>query len=228
MERDIVFFDIDGTLIDSRDSGRASFIRALELVFGWTDGIDYIKFTGATDLDVLDRIFTRYGKRLSEDDTGLFFAEMPRQLEMSFAANPPRVLPGVREVLEKLSACPEYIVGLVTGNIEPCARIKLAAAGIDHPFALGAFGHEHAERDEIARLALQRAEELLQPGDSVRRIVLIGDSPADVRAAKAIGAEALAVCTGHPCAEELAAAGADFVLEDLRDAASFFGLLNPA
>ena len=70
---------------------------------------------------------------------------------------------------------------------------------------------------------MQRAEELLQPGDSVRRIVLIGDSPSDVRAAKAIGAEALAVCTGHPCAEELAAVGADFVLEDLHDAASIFG-----
>ena len=215
MRKRVVFLDIDGTLIDSKNAGRAAFIRALHSAFGWTDDIDYIKFSGATDLDVLKKIFTRYQRKLSERDIELFFDMLPRELRRTCADNPPITLPGVREMLDELAMREDTLVGLVTGNIESCARIKLAAAGIDHHFPLGAFGHEHADRNEIARLALARAEGMLAPNESLGQVFIIGDSPADVAAAHAIGAFAVAVATGHPSAEELAAAGADLLVEDL-------------
>lgn len=219
MRKRIVFFDIDGTLIDSSDSGRAAFVNALHSVFGWTDSIDYIEFSGATDLDVLSRIFEHYGRKLTEADTELFFEALPQELERTCALRQPTALAGVLKLLESLAQIPDTLVGLITGNIETCARVKLAAAGIDHKFVLGAFGHEHADRNEIARLGLKRAERMLDSGDSIGEVFVIGDSPADVAAAKAIGARSIAVCTGRPTCEDLVAAGADVILKDLSEAA---------
>ena len=214
----VVFFDIDGTLVESGGAGRAAFISALHSVFNWTDNIDYIHFSGATDLDVLRQIFERYECELTEDDTLRFFDQLPVELEEAVLTHKVYALPGVAALLDQLAHDPDCIAGLITGNIESCARIKLAAAGIDHPFLLGAFGHEHADRNEIAKLAFQRACDLLPAGAEIGAAYLIGDSPADIAAAHAIGAHAIAVATGTPSYRELTDAGANTVLENLLDA----------
>lgn len=216
-EMTLLFFDIDGTMVDTCGSGRAAFINALHSVFGWSDSIDYIQFTGATDLDVLRRICNRNECELTEDEVARFFEQLPRELEKTILQNETTALPGVTELLSRLGEYPNVIIGLITGNIESCARIKLQAAGIRHHFILGAFGHEHGDRDEIAKLALRRAEDLLGPEQCIAASYLIGDSPSDISAAHAIGAHAVAVATGRPNATELVAAGADTVLEDLAD-----------
>ncbi len=211
----VVFFDIDGTILDSRHSGRAAFLKALHTAFGWTDDIDYIDFTGATDLDVISRVFANYGRVPTREDEELFFDVMPRELERTCRKTPPVLLPGVRCLLDTLAQRSDICVGLLTGNIEECAHIKLKYAGLDHRFDLGAFGHEHADRNEIARLALRRAELMHAHEGGIDKVFIIGDSPADVRAAQAIGAVAVAVATGTPTRQELAAAGADIVFDDL-------------
>jgi phosphoglycolate phosphatase-like HAD superfamily hydrolase len=197
-------------------AGRASFVRAFEQAFGWKDDLRRIRFAGATDLDLLHRLIREHGREPTPADEAAFFERLPVELERALAEPdraPARAFPGVVELLERLGRRPDCLLGLVTGNIESCAWIKLRHLGLHTPFTLGAFGHEHGDRNEIARLALQRAER--HHGGPFRRLFLIGDTPNDIRAAHAIGATAIAVATGGHPAAELHAAGADHVLEDL-------------
>ena len=213
--RVIVLLDIDGTLLHVHGAGRFAFARALAAVWGWEDDIHYINFSGATDLDVLHRILQRHGTPPLPTEIERFFETMARELQRAVQDRPVHLYPGVRELLEALSADARAVVGLVTGNTEAGARVKLRAAGLDNHFLLGAFGHEHADRAEIARLALDRARR--QPGAAEAPVFLIGDTPSDIAAAHGIGAVAVAVATGQHPAAELLAAGADVVYETLED-----------
>jgi phosphoglycolate phosphatase-like HAD superfamily hydrolase len=209
-----VFWDIDGTLLNVRGAGRRAFIRALRQTLGRDDDIAYIHFSGATDLDVLDQILRRHRLNASPDRIASFFAALADALRDEVALQPPVVCPGVRALLQAMESDGETVLGLVTGNTEACARIKLDAAGLHGPFLLGAYGHEHGNRSIIARLAWERARRHLDDPEAPR--VLIGDTPADITAARTIGARALAVATGQHPAAELRAAGAELVLPDLR------------
>lgn len=199
----LVLFDIDGTLLDLHGAGRKAFALALSDAFGWDDAIAYIQFAGATDLDVLDQIFRRYQRALTPADADRFFAVLPEKLRETAADVTPTVYPGAAELVETLAAHPQVIIGLVTGNIETCARIKLEKVGLHGHFELGAFGHEHGDRREIARLALARATSRLPAGTAFARTFLIGDTPSDIAAARHIGATAIAVATGHHGPDDL-------------------------
>lgn len=221
----LVLFDIDGTLLDTSGAGRRSFALALEAAFGWGAEAQSISFAGATDLDLLERIAGRRGAILAPDQVEDFFARLPATLRAALATEPPHVYPGVRELLAVLSAREDVHLGLVTGNIESCARVKLESCGLHGHFDLGAYGHEHADRRDIARLARARAEQRLN-GAAFRSCGLIGDTPSDIRAAQAIGAASLAVATGGFSAAHLQAAGATWVLDSLADTNRILGHLG--
>ena len=209
-----------------RGAGRRSFIQALETVFGWKDDIRYINFAGNTDLNVLQQVMQAHGRILTDADRDLFFRRLPIELER-FAVHAELILyPGVRDLLETLSARDDVVLGLVTGNIEACARVKLRQFDLHGHFVLGAFGDDHADRNEIARLALDRIRASLPEEVAIRRVVLVGDTPLDVAAAKAIGAQAIAVGTGKFDLAALGAAGADHVLATLADTPRVMGLLG--
>jgi len=211
----LVLFDIDGTLLDLHGAGRQAFALSLADVFGWEDEISYIKFAGATDLDVLDQIFRRHQRELTDADIESFFARLPVRLRETSANAEVTIYPGAIALVEALSKHPDITIGLVTGNIESCARIKLEKAGLHGHFQLGAFGHEHGDRREIARLAFNRAKAALPPGQSFTRTFLIGDTPSDITAAHHIGAISIAVATGQHTTDELTSAGANHVLTSL-------------
>lgn len=228
VEPTLVLFDIDGTLLDTHGAGRRSFARAITAVFGWQDDLGYIQFAGATDLDVLARIAARHGVALAREQEQAFLAHLPRELERTLRDTTPTPYPGVRDLLGALAADPRALLGIVTGNIESCARIKLESIGLHDHFVLGAFGHEHAERSEIARLAAQRAAASLPPGQRVAASFLVGDTPSDIAAARAIGAASIAVATGTHTRAQLHDAGADHVLDDLGDTPALLALLGLA
>jgi phosphoglycolate phosphatase len=228
MDVTAVLFDIDGTLLDMRGAGRAAFIQALKSVFGWQDDIGYINFAGNTDLNVLQQVMEHHGQSLTQDDCRRFFGQFPLELSRAAVGSELILYPGVRQLLETLSADDSIVLGLVTGNIASCARIKLEQFNLHHHFVLGAFGDEHAHRNDIARLALRRVEESLPPGQQIKGAFLIGDTPYDIAAAKSIGATAVAVATGRFTTEALLAAGADIALADLSDTAGVLAVLDPA
>lgn len=223
-----VLFDIDGTLVDMRGAGRLSFVRALKTVFGWDDDIPYINFAGNTDLGVLLEVAKHHGVTLSEEDRRKFFRQVPRELEQTVKEVQLVIYPGVAELLERLSARNDVILGLVTGNVAESARIKLQQFNLHHHFVLGAFGDDHANRADIARLALRRIENRMKDDDHLRACYLIGDTPHDVLAAKSIAATSIAVATGKFTEEELRKAGADHVLTNLKDTQAVLKIMGLA
>jgi phosphoglycolate phosphatase len=109
-------------------------------------------------------------------------------------------------------------VGLLTGNVRAGARVKLGHFGLYDHFAFGGFGDHHLDRDEVAREALAEVERRFNGRHSPERIWVVGDTPLDIRCARAIGARAVAVATGWHSEEELTAHGPDLFLTDLEDA----------
>ncbi len=220
-----VLFDIDGTLLDMRGAGRRSFVSTLKNVFGWDDDISYINFAGNTDLNVLQQVFAAHGRPLTSEAQTRFFERLPVELEQTAAQAQLILYPGVRELLERLSGDARVVLGLVTGNVAACARIKLKQFDLHSHFVLGAFGDDHADRSEIARLALRRVQ--AKAGrEPIEYLFLIGDTPHDIQAAQSIGAFSIAVATGKFDADALRTAGANRVLDDLSDTAAILRLLG--
>lgn len=209
--KQLVLFDIDGTLVDVRGAGRRSFIRALRDTWEIDDALDDVRFGGATDLGVLGQLRKRLDLDARRDAE--FFRNMERALGAELSAEKPLVYAGVHACLARLRADVDVVLGFVTGNAMRCAFVKVEQAGIDRSaFDVGGYGDEHADRNELAALARRRAESAQGHFD---RVVLIGDTPSDVAAAKAIGAVAVAVTTGHASREALEGCGADVVVDSL-------------
>ena len=221
----LVLFDIDGTLLDVHGAGRRAFAQAIEPVFGWKDNCEYVRFAGSTDLDILRQIAERHGHAPSRAEIDAFFERLAVELEKNMATATLTLYPGVRELLATLSDDPRALVGLLTGNIEAGAHIKLKHFDLHGHFVLGAFGHEHGDRCEIARLACQRAEQHAG-GKRITARYVIGDTPNDIAAARAISAVCIAVATGKFSAQTLLDSGADHAVEDLSDTRHVLGLIG--
>jgi phosphoglycolate phosphatase-like HAD superfamily hydrolase len=217
----IVLFDIDGTILRSGGVGRIAMERALTNVFGSPGSPDY-RYDGKTDRQIVRELMREEGKSDEEIDsrmTGLL-DEYVTGLhdELASRRTGVHVYPGVIELLDALEKQERVVLGLLTGNIEQGARAKLEAAGIDAGrFKVNAFGSDHEHRPELPAVAQRRARELLGIDVSGDRLVVIGDTPADIRCGESIGARAIGVATGRYSCDELASHGAYAVFETLAD-----------
>jgi phosphoglycolate phosphatase-like HAD superfamily hydrolase len=141
-------------------------------------------------------------------------------------ADPSGVLPGVEALLEELESQPGVSVGLLTGNFEAGARIKLGHFDLWKRFPFGAFGDDHDDRNALVPVALASARDAGVEAASPDRVVVIGDTPLDIACARAHGARAVAVATGSYSSDELQAAGADVVVPTLVDARSLMSFFE--
>jgi phosphoglycolate phosphatase len=220
VKRKLVLFDIDGTLLLSDGAGRRAIHAALEEV-----GVDLarasgIRFDGKTDPQIVTELLTACGHPVPEDPERIalvlekYVAWLERTLVL--AEHRARLLPGVLELLQALEVHPGVVLGLLTGNIVSGARLKLRAAGLDPDrFLVGAYGSDHARRGELPGIAARRAEPHFGRIPSGAEVVIIGDTPADVRCGESIGARAVAVATGGYTVEELELTGPHAVFPDL-------------
>ncbi|MDT5043050.1 MAG: hypothetical protein QOE51_4035 [Actinoplanes sp.] len=208
-------WDIDRTLLNGGGvAGRAwrsAFTEVTGLAWAATPN-----FGGRTDLDICAEVFATHGVTTCtpEDFFERYVAEV---LAVSHLfAEQGRVLPGVREVLERLGERDDVVQTLVTGNVPQVAAAKLAAFGLAAAFdaEIGGYGTDHSERAALVRRCRQRAEAKY---DEFFTLVVIGDTARDVAAALANDALAVGVATGTASMAELALAGAHAVLPDLSD-----------
>lgn len=216
MSATILLFDIDGTLIDGRGAGRRAMEAAMAAVCGHDGGLPGLRFAGMTD-----RAIARAGLRAAsrpDDDDDLqavldqYLARLPAEL----SATPPTTHPGVDALLGVLEGRAQLAVGLGTGNLEPGARLKLSPGRLWPRFAFGGYGSDAEDRAELLAAGIRRGAARLGEDPSACRVVVIGDTPKDVAAARAVGAQCLAVATSFFSVAELLAQGATWAVEDLR------------
>ena len=209
-------FDVDGTLLTTEGAARQSFGRAVRSSLGVDDDLRDIAFTGRTEPLILRDILTKHRRRFSDGDEARFWDAVFAAMRETLMAPRGRLLPGVPELLERIEREPGWVTGLLTGNMTQMARIKLARFGLEHRFAFGAFGEEAADRDALARVAVERIARRygVPPG----RCVVVGDTEHDVACARAAGARVVAVATGTQSRETLAPHAPDLLLEDLSHA----------
>jgi phosphoglycolate phosphatase len=213
----VFLFDIDGTLVSSGGAGKAAMERALETAFGVRVGEHGIPFSGRTDRAIGRDLFAHHALEESAVNWQRFLDDYLGHLPELLASCPGRVMPGIVALLEALAARADTALGLLTGNIRAGARIKLSHFGLFHHFSFGGFGDEHHQRDDVAREALAAVGSHLGTHIDLQDVWVIGDTPLDVRCARAIGARVAAVATGwHPLAE-LALSEPDVLLADLSD-----------
>jgi phosphoglycolate phosphatase-like HAD superfamily hydrolase len=217
----LVLFDIDGTLLNSHGAGRRAMEAAMGTIFGTTGSTAY-RYDGKTDRQIV-----REQMRAAGHDDAWIDSRMPDLLDSyleglrrELAAPDARVdaLAGVERLLEALLERDHCVVGLLTGNLEPGARHKLAAARIAwSQFRVGAFGSDHEVREELPAIAQARALAQFGREYTGSAVVIIGDTPADVLCGRPVGARAIAVATGHYTVDDLALHDPAAVFPDLGD-----------
>jgi phosphoglycolate phosphatase-like HAD superfamily hydrolase len=212
----VCLFDIDGTLIRSGGAGKAALEAALADL-GIPRISDEISLSGRTDRAILRDIFQVHGIADTLDNlrrvVDAYLAHLPHCLESA----PGQVLPGITALLELLEAREDIGVGLLTGNLRAGARAKLRHFCLDAYFGFGGYGDDHMDRDDVAREALAEVGRCYDGRVHPERIWVIGDTPLDIRCARAIGARAVAVSTGWHSRQELGEHAPDLLLDDLSD-----------
>lgn len=212
----LVLFDIDGTLV-AGGPAKEAFRRALLETYGTVGDFEGVSFGGKTDPQIARELLGGAGMEPDGIDEGLprLWELYLTHLEEGLAQQPMQRLPGVVELLEALRETGGFAVGLLTGNIEPGARLKLGSVELADHFGFGGFGSDHEERNALPAIALRRAREFAGVEFGARDAVIIGDTPLDVACGRSGGTRTVAVATGSFGTADLLACGADHVLEDL-------------
>lgn len=212
----LVLFDIDGTLIRTGGAGVKAFAKVFETEFKAVDGFERMKFGGRTDTGLVREFFGYHNIPATPDNFKRFFERYVFWLDHILRDSQTSVCAGVWEFIRGLRALPHPpLIGLLTGNIRLGAEIKLRHAGLWDVFVTGGFADDSEERDKIAAIAKERGSRLLKVELPGEQVVVIGDTPLDVRCARAIGAKVLAVATGMVPIEELASHKPEWAVKDL-------------
>ena len=212
----LVLFDIDGTLVHTGGAGTAAFTKTFAKEFNLHHGTEKMKFAGRTDVSLVREFFRIHGLAESPGNFEQFFEHYVFWLHHILEQNGGETCLGIREFIHDLQSLPNPpVLGLLTGNIRLGAEIKLRHFGLWEIFQFGGFADDHEDRNHIAIAALERGRRVLGKNLQPQEIVVIGDTPFDVRCGKFIGAKTLAVATGGAKLEELKLSTADWMVEDL-------------
>ena len=238
--RKLILFDIDGTLVLTGGAGIRAMNRACEELVGHPHALEGIPVAGRTDRIILTDVVTKAGHTL---DDGLldrlrdaYIANLRIEIEkpgrvQSFESLGPRggikaVMPGIRELLDILLARDDVFLGLLTGNFEAGARIKLEHFDLWKYFRCGAYGDDSADRNALVPFAVERARRCGLPDLDPVHILVVGDTPHDVACARAVGATAVGVATGGFSAQQLRDTGAHVVFETFEMPREFLRLVD--
>jgi len=220
--RRLVLFDIDGTLLSAGGVSARALEAALVETFGTAGPSSGYDYSGKTDPQIVRELMREAGfdDRAIEERRPLALERYRGRLAEWLGAEDVRQKPGVLELLAALEHEPGVELGLLTGNLEPCARLKLEPIGANRFFAFGAFGSDDEDRYRLVPVALARAREATGIAFEGREAVIVGDSVHDVLCGRGVGVRAVAVATGKTAAAALAGAGPDALVSDFSDTAS--------
>jgi phosphoglycolate phosphatase-like HAD superfamily hydrolase len=210
----LLLWDIDGTLISTGAAGHRAIARATAARFEGGD-LDGVEIAGRTDLGIGRQILSKYHAPVNDESVHSFLDLYVEFLEEELPRGKGRVLPGVLELLEDTATKSDITLGLLTGNLERGAKLKLEHYDLWRFFAFGAFADDHHDRNQLGAFALSRAHETTGIDFAPAQVDVIGDTGHDIACGKAFGARTIAVATGSWSREQLAEHNPDFLFDDL-------------
>lgn len=213
----LILFDIDGTLISAGGAGTRSLNKAFEEVLGIKDAFKNFEMAGKTDVQIIKEGLILKGIEPSTHLINDLIGSYLKNLSIEINNNSKHLKPGVKEFIEFIHYELKYPMGLLTGNLEKGARIKLEPFGLNYFFPIGAFGSDHEDRNQLLPIAVRRFFERFNNSLDFHQCVVIGDTPRDVACAKPYGAKVIAVATGPYSIEQLRTTDADIVVETLSE-----------
>lgn len=227
----LLLWDIDGTLIDSGGAGERALRLSLEREFGIADALNWLEWAGRTDIWIAREILDHHQLDASSENIDRFLNGYLTAVSEEMDNPKARVLVGVRELLAVVATHASAAQGLLTGNLERGAKIKLGHFDLWHYFSFGAFADDSELRDELGPHAVRRAAEHHRIPFQPDRVIVVGDTPHDIACGRAIGARTVAVATGKFSVDTLRPFKPDLLFADLSDRDTFLqqtGLgLNP-
>jgi phosphoglycolate phosphatase-like HAD superfamily hydrolase len=217
MRKKLLLWDIDGTMIRAKGTGKRAMNRTFREMFGVEDAFDNLSMAGGLDYNIIFSVFQEQAADVSRLPE--FFDAYCQTLktELSIA----ELMPGVLQVLQLAEQDARLHNALGTGNLEPGARIKLDLFALNRFFPVGGFSESIAERYQVLQTGVARARSHYREDFAPEQVIVIGDTVKDIEAARRIGAQVAAVKTGGGSHEELAAAKPDLLLDNLADATAF-------
>ena len=215
MEKRLLLFDIDGTLIQSGGAGVFALQRVLKDRCGIEDDLADIEIAGMTDSGIVVSILRKHQVAPSPENVGAFLDSYVHFLALELRQRSGAVLPGILGLLEKLKTRPQNVLALLTGNVSRGAKLKLDHYGLWQFFEFGAFADDHQDRNELGPFARARARKKHGQEFSAAQIDVIGDTPRDIACGKAIDARTIAIATGTWPRAKLSAHHPDFLFDDL-------------
>lgn len=219
----LFLFDIDGTLIVGHGVGRIALTQAMQEIFGTAGAYERYDFRGMTDPRIVRDLLLGAGisdESIQERLTACFDLYVDHLEALIANGHHVDVMPGVVDLVQALAARQDALVGLLTGNIERGARVKLRPTGLLPFFRVGAYGSDSADRRRLPAVARERAEALVGHPFPFEQLTIIGDTPLDIDCARSCGAVAVAVATGQHATDELAAHAPDHLFTDFSDVAA--------
>lgn len=225
----VVLFDIDGTLVLTGGAGMRAMNRACEELLGSREALNGIAVAGRTDWIILHDATAKTGHELTNHLLGALrdrYVELLREEIQHGGQGVKAVMPGVRPLLDALAARDDVFLGLLTGNFEEGARIKLEYFQLWDYFKCGAFGDDAPDRNALVPFALKRARDCGIAEVPPHHVLVVGDTPHDVACARAAGAVPIAVATGSYTVEQMRETGSEIVLDDLSDTAAFLEIVD--
>jgi phosphoglycolate phosphatase-like HAD superfamily hydrolase len=226
LEKKLLLFDIDGTLLTSGGAGERALRLGFREKFGIDDDLATVEIAGRTDSGIARRMLAAHGLPETPENLTAFFDGYLHFLAAELPVSPGRLLPGILSLLETLKARPNIVLALLTGNLERGAKLKLTQYGVWHYFEFGAYADDHHDRDQLGRFARARATEKYGVEFPPERIFVLGDTPHDITCARAIDAKAMAIATGKFSRAELGAHAPDFLFDDLGDVTAVLASLG--
>lgn len=212
-----VLFDIDGTLLVTGGAGAVAWQRAFREMHGVDADIDEHTHAGMTDPEIAAIVFREViGREGTAAERAEAIAGYLSHLQQAVEeSNGYRVMPGIQDLLPRLAES-GVLLGIVTGNIEAAAHIKLARGDLNRFFAFGGYGSDSSDRTELTKKALERGGQVAGKEIDLGATIGVGDTPRDVAACHGAGIRVVGVATGKYSTAELSEAGADWAIADVR------------
>ena len=226
LEKTLLLFDIDGTLITSGGAGERALRIGFRERFGIDDDLRNVEIAGRTDSGIARAMLRTHGLAETPENIAAFVDSYLAQLAVQLPHTEGRLLPGVLPLLESLKTRADVVLALLTGNVARGAELKLTHYGVWTFFEFGAYADDHHDRNALGPFAQRRAAERHGIEFPAERTFVLGDTAHDFACARAIGAKAIAIATGKFTRAELAAHQPDFIFDDLTDLDAVLAVLT--